>query len=110
MDFLVRRKVALKMSYTVMDTLPFWRSSERMAAVDGITWRILALTCTSPEMDEFWQRCRLQDWVPQGISPAEDPLTRASLQAEIDALVAYLYNLNMKELRYLLGPPRYTWT
>jgi hypothetical protein len=43
--------------------------------------------------------------VARGISPIQDPEARAVLQAEIDALVAYLYDLTPRELHYVLDPP-----
>jgi hypothetical protein len=104
MDFVVRSKVALTMSYTLLDTLPFWRSAEGDSAVDEIAWRAAVLSCSGPEMTNLWDRCRDEPWVPAGAEPEEGSDDRARLQAQIDAFVAYLYGLTRSELSYILLP------
>ncbi len=105
MDFLVRPKVSLHMTYTVMDSLPFPRAfAETSAAVD-IARRVCALCAVGPEMQAFREAA-----VDAGIlsSPGdvvEDPDRRAVLAAEIDVLVAReIYGLGKDEMRYILDP------
>jgi hypothetical protein len=56
-------------------------------------------------MEEFRRSAPGSPGVPQGVSPVEDPDTRAQLMAEIDALVARdIFGLTRDELRYVLDP------
>jgi hypothetical protein len=68
MDFIVRAKVALAMSYTLVDTLPFWRSAERDPLVNQIAWRSAILGCPGLEMEGLWERCRDQLGCQMGLS------------------------------------------
>jgi len=104
MDFIVRMKAALHVTYNLMDSLPFSRSNDRELIVDQIAWRSAALSCAGPEMADLWAEVRHEPWMPATANPMEDPDDRARLQAEIDALVAYLYGLNEQEIRYILRP------
>ena len=54
MDFIVRKKVSLKMSYTVMDSLPFPRLQPGDARVAKLMPIVLRLECTGPEMADYW--------------------------------------------------------
>jgi len=105
MDFIVRKKVALSMSYTIMDSLPFPRDWRRTAGAETIIARAFALSAVGPEMAEFRRSAPGSPGVQQGIIPAEDPDIRAQLMAEIDALVAHeVFGLTRDELRYVLDP------
>lgn len=104
MDLIVRMKAALHVTLSLMESLPFWRSNQRELIVDHIVWRSAVLSCAGPEMADLWAEVRHEPWMPATAKPVEDPDERAHLQAEIDALVAYLYDLTEKELRYILLP------
>jgi hypothetical protein len=105
MDFIVRKKVALKMSYTIMDSLPFPRDRRRTPGAEAIIARAFALSAVGPEMEDFRRSASNSPGVPQGVSPAENQEIRAHLMAEIDALVAHeVFGLTRDELRYVLDP------
>jgi hypothetical protein len=105
MDFIVRKKVALKMSYTIMDSLPFPRDRRRTTGAEAIIARAFALSAVGPEMEDFRRSASNSPGVPQGVSPAENQEIRAHLMAEIDALVAHeVFGLTRDELRYVLDP------
>ena len=53
-DYLVRKKVALHVSLSVLDSLPFPRLSLDHPVVDRLARLALRLTCTSPEMTGYW--------------------------------------------------------
>jgi hypothetical protein len=95
LDFVARKKVALKMSYTVMDSLPLPR-----------VWRGLLLSATGPEMIDFWQSAApLVGLSTKADHPCEDLSERRVLRAEIDVLVARdFFDLTLDEMRYLLDP------
>jgi hypothetical protein len=106
MDFLVRKKISLKMSYTVMDSLPFPRSIESNGPTFGIAKRALLLTCAGSEMADFF-RCTavLLDCSPDIENPAVNPEERERLHAEIEVLVARdLFGVTRDEMRYILDP------
>jgi hypothetical protein len=56
MDFVVRKKVALKISYTLMDSLPLPRNYSGSETEHNIAIRALRLAATGLEMRLFWER------------------------------------------------------
>lgn len=105
MDFLVRKKVSLTLSYTIMDSLPFPRDFERAPAAAEITRHVCTLCAVGPEMADLRDQA-----VDVGILASqgdliEDPDHRAKCAAEIDALVARkVYGLTKREMLYILDP------
>ena len=105
MDFSVRKKVALSMSYTLVDSLPFPRDHVATPAARAIIGRVYALTAVGPEMAEFRGTVAELPDFPVEIEPTEDAGKRPQLMAEIDALVASeVCGLSRDELRYILDP------
>lgn len=108
LDFLARFKVALHVSFTVLDSLPFPRPVERDAYVRPLVERVLRLTCTGPEMVEFWNARAREGWVrPHSdattVPGSLDDAERDALRAEVDAIVAReVYGLTRDELAYIL--------
>lgn len=105
-DYIVRKKVSLSMTFTLVDSLPLPRSYSGRPIEREIARRALFLSATGPEMAPFWL-----DVAPRlGIDPvAEAPIEnlerRRQLRAELDVLVARdLYRLQRDEMRYLLDP------
>lgn len=104
-DFLVRPKVSLHMTYTVMDSLPFPRSFERTPAAAEIARRVCALCAVGPEMRAFREAAVEAGILPSAKDVVEDPDHRAVLAAEIDVLVAReVYGLTKEEMLYILDP------
>jgi hypothetical protein len=107
MDFIARKKVSLSMSYTVLDSLPFPRLNSDDPRVRLLVPLVLRLTCTSPEMTEFWNLLAKQGWVDPvaegqlpGLREEED---RLLAKAEIDAIVARtIFDLSRTEMEYVL--------
>ena len=106
MDFLVRKKVSLHLSWTVLNGLPFPMLQSTDAAVRFLSARVLALVCTTEEMLDLWtsaaERSNLvasAKFVPGVLD--EEP--RRTLRCEIDAYVAgTLFGLDRKQLGYIL--------
>jgi hypothetical protein len=109
MDFIARKKVSLKMSYTVLDSLPFPRPDSAGAPwVRAIATRVTTLSCCGREMRGFWS-----DMVEIGfvrpMSGQEPPGElnedrRLALRAEIDAIVARdVYGLTVDEMDFILA-------
>jgi hypothetical protein len=108
MDFLVRKKVALSMAYTVLDSLPFPRFPPNDSVARALVPLVLRLSCCGPEMTAFWNARAVEGWcepvaadgAPLG---AEDPDERVRLRAQIDAIVAReVYGLTADELACIL--------
>jgi hypothetical protein len=108
MDFIARKKVSLKMSYTVVDSLPFPRIERRDPRAREVVSCALRLICTGLEMITFWNQLAAEGWVSKTVSestiPGEmDAEARLGLLAEIDAIVARdLFALTRSELEYIL--------
>ena len=108
MDFLSRKKVSLKMSYTVVDSLPFPRFEKDEPILRELISRVLKLVCAAPELLPFWNEMAEDEWVPPHTIFASVPGTtgeteRRTLQAEIDAIVAKeVYGLTREELAHVL--------
>lgn len=106
MDFLVRKKVALTMSLTLMDSLPLPRAFANTPTERAIALRSLRLTATGPEMDDFRRNAAVELGISiEEAAPAETPADRNQLRAELDVLIARdLFGLSRDEMRYVLEP------
>jgi len=105
MDFLVRKKVSLKMSYTIMNSLPFPRDFSNTPGATEIARRVCALCAVGPEMERFRQKAVQDGMLDTVDSVIEDPEQRAVLAAEIDALVAReVFQMKKEEMLYILDP------
>ena len=108
MDFLVRKKVALKMSYTIVDSLPFPRLKKDDPLAKELVLLGAYLTCTGAEMANYWDDLAKDGWVPLRSAQNEIPgvledRERHRLRAEIDAIVAkQVFGLTEMELDYAL--------
>jgi hypothetical protein len=105
-DFIVRKKVALTMSFTLVDSLPLPREFNDRLPERLIASNALRLAATGPEMSEFWNATApMLGLNPAVERPVEDSPARDQLQAEIDVLVARdLFGITLDEMRYLLDP------
>jgi hypothetical protein len=105
-DFLVRRKVTMHMTLSIVDSLPLPRLWEATTLDKAIASRTLRLAATGTEMLSFWQEnAALVDIDVTRTSPVENPVEREQLRVELDVLVARdLFGLNIDEMRYLLDP------
>lgn len=107
-DFVVRTKVALHMTFSILDSVPFPRLERENPAAREIVVRSLRLSCTGSEMVDFWNMLASESWVAATTTPAEIPGelnedARLQLRAEIDAIVARdLFGLTRNELEYIL--------
>ncbi|MEC9357549.1 MAG: N-6 DNA methylase [Pseudomonadota bacterium] len=105
MDFLVRKKIALTMSYTVMDSLPFPRGWHTIPDAPRICERVFRLACAGDEMNDFRKTFHEQYPSSRQLHPCEEPDERAQLMAEINVLVARsLFGLTRDQMRYILDP------
>jgi hypothetical protein len=105
-DFVAKKKVALHMTFTIVDSLPLPRAYTGTCVEREITRRSLLLAATGPEMSPFWLRAApLVGFNPHTSSPVENLAQRRHLRAELDVLIARdLYGLSKDEMAYLLDP------
>jgi hypothetical protein len=105
LDFLVRPKVSLHMTYTVMDSLPFPRVFGQTPSAKEIARRVCSLCAVGPEMEEFRQQAVDEGVLISVYDVIEDPERRAVVAAEIDVLVARdVYRMSKDEMLYILDP------
>jgi hypothetical protein len=108
MDFLARKKVALSMSYTVLDSLPFPRVPRDHPLACELVPLGLKLTAAAPEMIGYWNAMADQGWVEAHSKDSETPPglvdleERSRVRAKIDAVVAQAFELDRSELEYVL--------
>ena len=97
------------MSYTVVNSLPFPRVDRDDLVHRKIISDALALTCTGPEMDRYFDYMSdlgFADELDQDLldlhSKSEE--ARATTRARIDAMVAhYIYGLQERDVEHILG-------
>ncbi|NEJ31730.1 N-6 DNA methylase [Rhizobium leguminosarum] len=105
MDFLVRKKVSLTMSYTIMDSLPFPRDFANTPSAAAISRRVCALCAVGDEMEEFRAQAVMAGILEASDAVIEAPDQRAVVAAEIDALVARdVFGQSKQEMLYVLNP------
>jgi len=106
LDFLVRMKVSLNLTFTLLKSLPFPRSSEVTDVVRRLAPSVLQLCCTSEDMIDYWGAMANLNLVApsSGTVPGcNDPLQRRCLRALVDAIVARdVFDVTREELAYIL--------
>ncbi|MEU0197419.1 MULTISPECIES: DNA methyltransferase [unclassified Streptomyces] len=109
LDFLARKKVTLHMQLSILDSLPIPRLRLGDPVLDRLAPLVLRLTCTSPDMTQFWNSMAQYGWtspIPENKVPEEallDDQARAEARAEIDAVVArHVFQLDRKHLEHIL--------
>jgi hypothetical protein len=107
LDYLARKKGALHLTFTIMDSLPLPISYNAGSSLHrAIAVRALRLGAVGDEMDELWNTAALALKIdPVTEVRCESLGERSELRAEIDVLVARdLFGLAKDEFRYLIDP------
>jgi len=105
MDFLVRMKVSLHMTYTIMDSLPFPRNFDEVPSAHEIAKRVYSLCAVGPEMESFRSQASDIGILIHPNDVEEDPIVRSILASEINVLVARdVFKLSKDEMLYILDP------
>jgi Schlafen, AlbA_2/Eco57I restriction-modification methylase len=98
-DFLVRQRVTTNLTFITLYQLPMPRVGESEDSFENIAKRVARLICTTPEFDDLAKEVGLKSH-KQGVT---NPIERAKLRAEIDAMVAHLYRLTEDEFAHILA-------
>jgi hypothetical protein len=105
MDYLARRKGALHLTFTVMDSLPLPISFADTPVHRAIATRALQLGAVGKEMTPLWKEGRQLLQLREDEVQASDPATRETLRAELEVLVARdLFGLTKAEFNYIIDP------
>lgn len=109
MDFLVRMKVSLHLTFTLLKGLPFPRFDAPNDIVRDLAPFVLGLSCTGPELFDYWKSMHtlgVIDDVPHsdGQMGIHEPATRLVYRAIIDAIVAqHIFGLEREHIEYIYG-------
>ena len=98
MDAFLRNKIASSINQYMLFQLPIPRLIVSDSRFMPIAQRAARLICTTPEFDKLAQIMGLQGH-QDGIT---DPIRRTRMRAELDGLIAHLYDLSEEELVHIL--------
>jgi hypothetical protein len=100
-DAAIRQKVTTNLNFFYLYQLPVPRLQSSDDCFQPLMTGAAKLICTAPEFDDLAKAA--------GLKPADhragvtDPAERASLRAELDAMVAHLYRLTEEEFAHILS-------
>lgn len=105
-DYLARKKGALHLTFTIMDSLPLPVVYDEESAIHReIASRALRLGAVGDEMIPFWKEGRRSLVMDGTETKAESPQDRETLRAELDVLVARdFFALSKAEFNYIIDP------
>ncbi|MCK5716759.1 MAG: ATP-binding protein, partial [Thiomargarita sp.] len=95
-DTFIRQKVTVHCNMFYVYQLPIPRLTTKDTAFTPIVTRAAKLICTAPEFDDLAKEVGIKT----GMSIPENQET---IRAELDALVAHLYDLTYEEFKYILS-------
>ncbi|MEQ8467357.1 Eco57I restriction-modification methylase domain-containing protein [Coleofasciculus sp. E1-EBD-02] len=98
-DFIIRQKVTAHCNMFYVYQLPVPRLTEGEPYFNEIVERAAKLICTTPEFDDLAQEVGLGSH-KNGVT---DETERAKLRAELDGMIAHLYNLTEAEFKHILS-------
>ena len=101
MDWLLRQKVTTTINFFYIYQLPIPRLEDRNIIFRMLVERTAKLICTTPEFQKLWEAIMPNTpWSPDVVAIEKDK--RDVLRAELDGLVAHLYELTAEEFRHIL--------
>lgn len=105
LDYMVRRKVSLSMTYTTLDSIPIPNPPLDEPSVRRCVELAARLVCCGNEMQPLWAKLRQEGWVPADDSQlCENEESRLIARAEIDAIVARdILGLTTAEMQFVLN-------
>lgn len=102
LDYLIGQKISANLNMFYIYQLPVPRLTAKDASFNLIVQHAARLICTTEEFANLWRAV----FPGSGWSPTvavTDPTQRIILRAEIDGLIAHLYQLSEEEFQYILN-------
>jgi hypothetical protein len=100
-DWLLRQRVNATLNMFHIYQMPVPRLTDSGASFAPMVSLTARLICTTPEYAELWQEVMGTPWSQS--CGAADHAERARLRAELDAIVAHLYDLTEEEFAHILS-------
>ncbi|NEQ41641.1 MAG: ATP-binding protein, partial [Okeania sp. SIO3I5] len=98
-DYGIRFRVSANVNFFYVYQLPVPRLTEKDPYFNEIVKRAAKLICTTPEFDQLAKEVGLTSH-KKGIT---DETKRAKLRAELDGIIAHLYQLTETEFTHILN-------
>jgi len=101
-DWLLRMRVTTTVNFFFIYQLPIPRLTKGNIVFDMIAERAARLICTTPEFQELWETLLPNStWSPDVV--ATEQTERKRLRAELDGIIAHLYELTREEFSHILN-------
>jgi type I restriction-modification system DNA methylase subunit len=101
LDFYLRLWVSHHVSIFTVYQLPIPRLAKKHITFSRIVRRAARLICTTQEFKELWESTMSSPW--SSVVSATNPVERNQLRAQLDGLIAHLYNVTEEEFAYILS-------
>ena len=100
-DFILRLRVNTNLNLFYLDQIPVPRLSSKDKWFKPVITRACKLICTSEDFSELWEEVMKTKWSEKVAATTE--FDRNQLRAELDGIVAHLYDLTEDEFTYILN-------
>ena len=100
-DFSIRLRVSSRITNSSIYQLPIPRLNREDTGFWSVVKRAARLICTGQEYKGLWEEAMSNPWYPE--VSVTNPIERNQLRAELDGLIAHLYNVTEEELAYILS-------
>jgi hypothetical protein len=101
-DFYMRLRVHLHVAIHDLYQLPAPRLTRQDERFLMIVKRAARLVCTTTEFKELWEAAMREPWSSKIATTTQ--VERNQLRAELDGLIAHLYDITEEEFTYILRP------
>ena len=99
-DFILRFHASLHIAIHAIYQLPVPRLTRQDEGFISIVEGAARLVCTTQEFKELWEAAIAEPWSPEIAATMQ--VERNRLRAELDGLIAHLYNVTEEEFTYIL--------
>ena len=100
-DFVLRTRISSNLNFFYIYNIPIPKADKSKEIFKLIIEKVAQLVCNSVEFAPLWLEVMKYEWSEK--IGAIDKDIKNKLKAEIDALVAHLYDLNQEEYTYVLS-------
>ena len=100
-DFILRSRVSANLNLFYFYQLPIPKLSSKEYWYKPIVSRAAKLICTTDEFADLWEEVMKTKWSEKVAATTE--FERNKLRAELDGIIAHIYELTEEEFTYILG-------